>query len=80
MSKDGQGGSTGNYMGRKWAPGLPLVRLHEQQQWLRWAGKKVNRGAIELIIMYSRVLDGLGDLELPAQGMQTPEQRLQESH
>jgi len=67
-------------MGRKWAQGLPLVRLHEQQQWLRWAGKKFSREAIEFIIMYSRVLDGLGDLELPAQGMQTLQQRLQEKY
>jgi len=67
-------------MARKWAPGLLPVRLHEQQQWLRWAGKKVSREAIKFIIMYSRVLDGLGDLELLAQGMPTPEQRLQEKY
>ena len=80
MSEDGQGGSTGNYMARKWAQDLPRLRLHEQQRQLRGARKTVSKGVIELTTIYSRELDGLGDLELPAQGMQTLEQRLQESH
>jgi len=69
----GRGGFNGNHMARRRAQDWPLPQLHEQHKWLRGAEKKVSGGAIEFFIMYSQELLGLGDLELPAPVMQTPE-------